>query len=175
MVFRGERLVLKAVSFSLEYGQALLLKGANGAGKSTLLRALAGLTPLAGGALLWDNAPLGDRSGLVAWLGHQDAVKPSLTAAEQVERGALARLGLEKLADLPGRFLSAGQKRRVALARVVGSGKRLWLLDEPTTGLDAAAVARFAGLCEDHLAAGGMIVASTHLDLGLSRAGVLAL
>jgi heme exporter protein A len=172
-VFRGERLVLRGVSFSLDGGGALLLTGANGAGKSTLLRAVAGLTPLAAGALFWDGAAL--RPELVAWLGHQDAVKTALSVAENVPRKALAAVGLEALADLPARFLSAGQRRRLAIARVVASGRPLWLLDEPATGLDAASVARLAGLCADHLAGGGMIIASTHTALDLPGAQVLAL
>jgi heme exporter protein A len=168
-VFRGERLVLNGISFSLRAGGMLVLRGANGAGKSTLLRALAGLTPCAAGALLWDNvAVAADRYGhaaRVAWLGHLDAVKPALTAAEHVPAAALAQVGLEKFADLPARLLSAGQKRRLAIARVAASGRVLWLLDEPTTGLDAASVARFGALCAAHRAAGGMIVASTHTPL----------
>lgn len=147
----------------------LVLRGANGAGKSTLLRAIAGLTPLAAGALLWDGVPVAaDRyahAERVAWLGHLDAVKPALNAAEHVPVVALAAVGLEKFAQLPARLLSAGQKRRLAIARVVASKRVLWLLDEPTTGLDAASVARFAGLCAAHRAGGGMIVASTHTPL----------
>lgn len=147
----------------------LVLRGANGAGKSTLLRALAGLTPLATGALLWDSAPaLEDRAAhaqRIAWLGHLDAVKPALTAAEHVPVAELAPMGLEKFADLPARLLSAGQKRRLALARVASMGRVLWLLDEPTTGLDAESVRRFDAMCAHHRAQGGMIVASTHLPL----------
>nr|WP_297488998.1 heme ABC exporter ATP-binding protein CcmA [Acidocella sp.] len=178
-VFRGERLVLNGISFALNPGGFLLLRGANGAGKSTLLRTLAGLTPLAGGALLWDGAPaLADfctHAARVAWLGHLDAVKPALRAAEHVPVAALARVGLEKFADLPVRLLSAGQKRRLALARVTASGRVLWLLDEPTTGLDAASVARFAEICAAHRAGGGMIVASTHTPLDAPDAQELAL
>jgi heme exporter protein A len=150
----------------------IVLRGANGAGKSTLLRALAGLTPLAAGALLWDGVPaLADRSAhaeRVAWLGHLDAVKPALTAAEHVPVPALAAVGLERYADLPARLLSAGQKRRLAIARVSASGRVLWLLDEPTTGLDAASVAQFCILCSEHRARGGMIIASTHTPLELA-------
>jgi heme exporter protein A len=175
-VFRGERLVLKGISFSLGGGGALLLRGANGAGKTTLLRALAGLTPLAAGALFWDKAPAGREHGSrVAWLGHQDAVKPSLTAAEHVRREALTAMGLEKFATLPARLLSAGQKRRLALARVAASGRVLWLLDEPTVGLDATSVARFLEVCAAHRAAGGMIAASTHVELGLENTQELCL
>ena len=154
-------------------GGALLLTGPNGAGKSTLLRAVAGLTPLATGALFWDGEALSATQ--VAWLGHQDAVKPSLTCAEHVDAAALEKLGLGRFAALPARFLSAGQKRRLALARVVASGRPLWLLDEPTTGLDAASQAGFAALCAAHRAGGGMIMASTHTPLDLPGAQGLAL
>jgi heme exporter protein A len=178
-VFRGERLVLNGISLKAEAGGMIVLRGANGAGKSTLLRALAGLTPLATGALLWDGVPVADdrysHAGRVAWLGHLDAVKPMLTAAEHVPVGALAAVGLEKFADLPARLLSAGQKRRLAIARVVASGRVLWLLDEPATGLDAASVARFGDLCAAHRARGGMIVASTHTPLDAADAQELYL
>ncbi|HQT46690.1 MAG TPA: heme ABC exporter ATP-binding protein CcmA [Acidocella sp.] len=178
-VFRGERLVFSNVSFSLASGGALLLRGANGAGKSSLLRALAGLTPLAAGELRWDGENvLGDLSWYVsrlAWLGHLDAVKPALTAAEHVPVAFLEPLGLGRFADLPVRLLSAGQKRRLALARVMASKAALWLLDEPTTGLDTESEARFVALCEAHRAAGGMIIASTHTPLALYEVDVLAL
>ncbi len=178
-VFRGERLVLSNVSFALSNGGILLLRGANGAGKSTLLRALAGLTPLAAGNLRWgdENAldDLAEHAGRIAWLGHLDAVKPALTAAEHVGAPALAAVGLAAYAELPARLLSAGQKRRLAIARVAASGRVLWLLDEPTTGLDSASVAQFIKLCQAHAAAGGMIIASTHLDLELPGAAVLQL
>ncbi len=170
-VFRGERLVFRNVSFSLKAGGILLLRGANGAGKSSLLRALAGLTPLAAGSLLWDGAEaladLPTHAARIAWLGHLDAVKLALTPAEHVGAAALAAVGLERYAALPARLLSSGQKRRLAIARVVASGRPLWLLDEPTTGLDAASVAQFCALCRGHAAGGGMMVASTHLDLDL--------
>jgi heme exporter protein A len=178
-VFRGDRLVLKGIGFSLGEGGMLLLRGRNGAGKSTLLRALAGLTPLAAGALLWAGEPalrdLPSHAARIAWLGHQDGVKPTLTVAEHAPKPALARLGLERFADLPARFLSAGQRRRLALARVAAAGRKLWLLDEPATALDRAARAQFAALCAAHRAAGGMIIASTHSPLGLPDAEVLEL
>jgi heme exporter protein A len=178
-VFRGERLVLNGISLGLNPGGMIVLRGANGAGKSTLLRALAGLTPLAAGALLWDGVSVADdrygHAERVAWLGHLDAVKPMLTAAEHVPVAALASVGLEKFADLPARLLSAGQKRRLAIARVVASGRVLWLLDEPTTGLDAASVARFGDLCAEHRARGGLIVASTHTPLDVADIEELSL
>jgi heme exporter protein A len=179
-VFRGERLVFRDLSFALGRGEALLLRGANGAGKSSLLRALAGLTPLAAGTLLWDGEnALEDHPAharRIAWLGHLDAVKPALTAAENVgDPAALHAVGLAAYAALPARLLSAGQKRRLAIARVIATAAPLWLLDEPTTGLDAASEAQFIGICEKHLAAGGAIIASTHTQLELDRAKTLNL
>nr|WP_295745233.1 heme ABC exporter ATP-binding protein CcmA [uncultured Acidocella sp.] len=178
-IFRGERLVQQGVSFELRPGGMLLLRGANGAGKSSLLRAIAGLTPLAAGELFWDALPaFADREAhaqRIAWLGHQDAVKPALTAGEHVPKSALAAVGLEKFQALPARFLSAGQKRRLAIARVVAADRPLWLLDEPTTGLDAASIDQFLGLCAAQLAKGGMIIASTHTPIELPGTEVLAL
>ncbi len=165
------------MSFSLKTGGVLLLRGPNGAGKSTLLRAVAGLTPLATGALCWagkdalEDFPAHARR--IAWLGHLDAVKPALTAREHVSD--LAAVGLAAYADLPARLLSAGQKRRLAIARVVASARPLWLLDEPTTGLDAASVTQFCALCETHRAQGGMIIASTHTALALRAPETLSL
>lgn len=169
--------MLNGISFSLAAGGMVVLRGANGAGKSTLLRALAGLTPLAAGALLWDGTAVAyyAHAARVAWLGHLDAVKPALTAAEHVPVAALAQVGLERFADIPARLLSAGQKRRLAIARVVASERVLWLLDEPTTGLDAASVARFGDLCAQHRGRGGMIVASTHTPLAADGAQELSL
>ena len=167
------------VSFSVGLGGVLLLRGDNGAGKSSLLRALAGLTPLAAGELRWGGedalADLPTHAGRLAWLGHLDAVKPGLTAGEHVPVAALEAVGLAGYAELPARLLSAGQKRRLAIARVVAAGRALWLLDEPVTGLDGDSVARFCALCAAHRAGGGMIVASTHVDLALPGAQVLAL
>ena len=156
------------------------MRGSNGAGKSSLLRTLAGLTPMAAGTLLWgDEAALEDlptHARRLAWLGHLDAVKPALTALENVpSRDALAAVGLAAYADLPARLLSAGQKRRLAVARVVSAGAKLWLLDEPTTGLDTASIDRFCAICAAHRAGGGMIIASTHTPLDLPGAETLNL
>lgn len=178
-VFRGNRLVLAGVEFSLAAGGALLLRGPNGAGKSTLLRAIAGFTPVVSGVLLWDDAPaqadLAAHGARIAWLGHQDGVKPTLTVAEQAPAPALEAMGLARLAPLPARLLSAGQKRRLALARVVGQHRPLWLLDEPVTGLDAASVSRFESVCATHRAEGGMIMTSTHGGFTLPGAAELTL
>jgi heme exporter protein A len=186
---RGERLVFQGVGFALPAGGALILSGRNGAGKSTLLRMLAGLVRPEAGRLLWNETDaLADRTEhgrRVALLGHQDALKPGLTAAENLmfaarlsgraPGGALADLGLEQLADLPVRMLSAGQKRRLALARVSLSGAPLWLLDEPTLGLDDLAVGRLGALLARHRDTGGMIVAATHVALPLHGAETLRL
>src|SRR3954470_12156585 len=153
---RGERVVFAGLSFRLEPGGALLLVGANGAGQSTLLRLLAGLLRPEAGALFWDGADaLADRAAHAArlrYLSHQDALKPALTARENLEffarlwggavEPALAALDLSPLAELPAGVLSSGQKRRLALARLALAPAPLWLLDEPTVGLDAASVAR---------------------------------
>ncbi len=178
--FRGERLVFKDLDFAVAPGAALLLRGANGAGKSSLLRTVAGLTPLAGGRLLWgDENALDDlptHAKRIAWLGHLDAVKLALTAAETVpDPAALAALALSGYAALPARLLSAGQKRRLALARVVASAAPLWLLDEPTNGLDTASIALAEAVFARHLDGGGMIVASTHTPLNLPNAAILQL
>ena len=180
---RGERPVFSGVSFRIERRGALTLVGPNGAGKSSLLRILAGLLKRAGGTLSWDDTPVDDdwaahRSRL-HYVGHLDAVKPTLTVAENLDgwarfRGAvraapdaLATLGIEDLADVPGRFLSAGQRRRLALARVLATPAPLWLLDEPTVTLDADATARVAAMMAAHRADGGMVIVATHGELAL--------
>lgn len=184
--FRGERLVLRDVSFTVEAGGALLVTGSNGAGKSTLLRVLAGLIRPAAGQVLWrGEAVTGDLPARVAYVGHQDAVKPGLTVAENLRFAArvgggpvaegLAALGIDGLADLPARMLSAGQRRRLALARLAVTSAPLWLMDEPTLGLDAVAVARFGALLVAHRSRGGVVVAATHLPLPLPDAAELRL
>jgi len=187
--FRGERLVFSEVDFAVRAGGMLLLTGPNGSGKSTLLRLLAGLLRPAAGMLTWGGAnvfaDLPAHAGRVAYVGHQDAVKPGLTAAENlrfaarlnggVVQDALDAVGLEELGDLPARMLSAGQRRRLALARFVLSRAPLWLLDEPTLGLDAASVDRFGVMLDAHRAGGGMAVAATHLPLPVGEAAELVL
>jgi heme exporter protein A len=187
--FRGERLVFRDLDFAMDAGGALLLTGPNGAGKSTLLRLLAGLLRPAAGRLSWDGedalADLPAHARRVAYLGHQDAVKPGLTAAENLRFAArmngadvgdaLAVVGLDDLADLPARMLSAGQKRRLALARLHLSRAALWLLDEPTLGLDTASVERLGGMLGAHRERGGLLVAATHLALPLTDAAGLRL
>jgi heme exporter protein A len=187
--FRGERLVFRDLDFAIQPGGALVLAGPNGSGKSTLLRLLAGLVRPMAGRLLWNDADaLSDLTGhasRVAYLGHQDAVKPGLTAAENLAlparlsggsvSAALAALGLEALADLPARMLSAGQKRRLALARLALTKAPLWLLDEPTLGLDSAAIDRFGALLAGHRTAGGIVIAATHVPLPLDGVAELRL
>jgi len=188
-VVRGERLIFRDLGFTVPEGGALVLAGANGAGKSTLLRLLAGLIRPIAGRLLWQGRDafldLAEHAGRVAYLGHHDAVKPGLTAAENLRftaalsggdaSAALASMGLSDLADLPARMLSAGQKRRLALARLPLSNAALWLLDEPTLGLDAASIARFGTLLTAHRATGGLVIAATHVPLPLSDVQALRL
>ena len=191
--FRGERLVFRDLDFAVPAGGALVLAGPNGSGKSTLLRLLAGLGRPAAGRLLWDGrdalADLPGHAERVAYVGHSDAVKPGLTVGENLAFfgslegsqdanqviAALSALGLADLADLPARMLSAGQKRRLALARLALAPAPLWLLDEPTLGLDTAAIARFGLLLATHRDRGGMVIAATHVPLPLSDVAELRL
>jgi heme exporter protein A len=187
--WRGERAVFAGLSFRLAPGGALLLTGPNGAGKSSLLRLVAGLIPAAEGRLLWHGEDaLADRvahARRLRYLSHADALKPSLTARENLDfyarlwggavQPALAALGLAELADLPARVLSSGQKRRLALARLALAPAPLWLLDEPTVGLDAASVERLGRLLAAHREAGGMVMSATHLPLPLPHAAELRL
>lgn len=191
---RGGREVFRDLSFKLPRGRLLLVQGPNGSGKSSLLRLCAGLIPPAGGRLLRGGEPVSDdpdshRAGL-HYVGHLAALKPPLTLRRNLEhwaalygvtapRGvvvaALDRLRLAALADLPARILSAGQQRRAALARLLIRPAPLWLLDEPTVGLDARSAADLARLMAEHLAAGGQIMAATHQDLGIADHDLLDL
>lgn len=187
--FRGERLVFRDLTFSVAAGGALLLTGPNGSGKSTLLRLLAGLVRPAAGCVLWAEADaladLATHAARLAYVGHQDAVKPGLTVAENLHFAAtltggkiidaLNALGLTELADLPARLLSAGQRRRLALARLALSAAPLWLLDEPSLGLDSKSVERLGTLLAAHRSRGGLVVAATHLSLPVPDATELRL
>jgi heme exporter protein A len=181
--FRGDRLVLDRISFAVKPGGALLLLGPNGAGKSTLLRAIAGLKRIDAGKILFDGSD--EFLRYAAYLGHLDGIKPGLTAAENLAFAArisgravlpaLEALGIAPLAPLPARMLSAGQKRRLALARLSVTGAPLWLLDEPTLGVDTASVAAFGHILAAHRAQGGIVLAATHLPLPLPDAAELRL
>ena len=185
---RGGRQVFADVSFSIASGEALLVTGRNGAGKSSLLRMLAGLVRItAGRVALTDAEPDRTIPEQAHYLGHQDALKPSLTARENLgfwtryfggaaaPEKALAALELDRLADLPAAYLSAGQRRRLSLARLVAVPRPIWLLDEPTSALDRDGQERLTGLLREHLAGGGLIVAATHGPIGLDRAKELRL
>jgi heme exporter protein A len=188
---RGERLVFARLAFRLEAGGALVLRGANGSGKSSLLRLIAGLGRPTTGAIAWNGADIArDRAAhraRIAYAGHADAIKPALTVEENFRfwaglRGgdpdpvaALARLGLDRHARIPGRFLSSGERRRLALATLAASGAAVWLLDEPTVGLDATSLVALETLLAEHRQAGGMVVLSTHVDLALGGAAALDL
>ena len=171
---RGGRPVFAGVSFSLKGGELLALTGRNGSGKTTLLRALASLGTSESGTISWTGAD-------IAWLGHLDGLKGDLTVRENLEfanrlqgtagdiAAALAAFDLTALAARPVRTLSAGQRRRTALARVAASGASAWLLDEPLNALDAAAQASLQAVLARHLAAGGLAIAATHATLDGAR------
>jgi heme exporter protein A len=181
---RGGRDVFAGLSFVLPPGGALLLTGPNGSGKSSLLRLMAGLLRPAEGELLWDGHPIAEapeaHAARLHYLGHLDAVKPVLSVTENLRfwaelRGtgtalapALERFALGELAAVPGRLLSAGQRRRLALARLVAAPAELWLLDEPSVGLDHASAGRLAAAIADHRAGGGRVVVATHTALDLA-------
>lgn len=181
-VERGGRIIFSDLSFAVEGGECLFVTGPNGAGKTTLLRAIAGLLPLYRGAISRDPESEEPLQEQVHYVGHKDALKPTLTVTENLnflagllgaEQGglptpaALAAVGLGHLAELPAAYLSAGQKRRVALARLLVARRPIWLLDEPSTALDAEAQKRIAEIMAHHLAEGGTIMAATHARLEL--------
>lgn len=189
---RGGRRVFDRLSFGLGEGELMALTGRNGSGKTTLLRALAGLVRPDAGTVRWQGADTADDPeawrGRFAWLGHLDGLKGDLSVAEnllvaQRLRGdtpdrlddALVAFDLGALAIRPVRTLSAGQRRRTALARVVLSAAPLWLLDEPLNALDAPAQQAFRDALQKHLAAGGLAIAATHAELGVEGARTLEL
>jgi heme exporter protein A len=186
---RAGRTVVDGLSLQLGAGEALLLRGPNGSGKTTLLRALAGFLAPAAGVIRLDDAPAEREPGELAhFVGHLDGIKSHLTVAENLafwtaylgDGGrtpavALDGFGLAPLADIPAGYLSAGQKRRLALARLVAVRRPLWLLDEPTVSLDAEAVELLVAAIAGHVAGGGLAVIATHVEIPLTGARTLQL
>lgn len=186
---RGGRDVFNGISFSVTNGEGLIVAGRNGAGKSSLLRMVAGLLRVAGGRLALEGGDSELTIGEQAhYLGHQDALKPSLSVGENLRfwsgffgaasadiGGHLTAVGLDTLADLPAAYLSAGQRRRLSIARLLAVKRPIWLLDEPTSALDAAAQERLREFMRAHLAGGGLILAATHGPIGLDGARELRL
>lgn len=185
-LWRGERMLFRDLALSVSAGEALQLEGPNGSGKTSLLRAIAGfLEPRAGtirvrtaGSEQFASGE--ERAAFIGWLGHQDGAKSQLTPLEglsfyaryygstaRVEE-ALQRVGLSRLGDLPAQYLSAGQKRRLALARLSLSARPLWLLDEPLASLDTSGKALVAELVAQHCKEGGLAVVATHEPLGFA-------
>lgn len=180
---RGERVLFRDLSFAAAAGQALAIEGPNGAGKTSLLRMIAGfIAPASGNIVLKGDSEISDpeeRGKQIGWLGHQDGAKPQLTPTEVLTffaqlygcaadvAATLASAGLERCATLPCQYLSAGQKKRLALARLKLSGRALWLLDEPLAALDTNGKKFAADLIASHCAAGGIALAATHEPLGI--------
>jgi len=189
---RSLRAVFAGVSFALESGGALILRGPNGSGKSSLLRLMAGLSRPDAGSIQWNGAAIGAEpeahAARIAYLGHSDAVKPTLSIAANVRLwtrlhggtdkmadAALAKVGLQQHAALPARLLSAGQRKRLALARAIAAPAALWLLDEPATALDSDGIAALLATLTQHRASGGMVVVSAHGEIALPDAATLDL
>lgn len=178
-VSRGGRRAVEGVGFTLDRGEALILRGPNGIGKTTLLRTVAGLQPPTDGDVIADP-------DAIAYAAHADGLKGALSVIENLRfwrevfggppvEPALAAMDLAGLAERPAAMLSAGQKRRLGLARLLVTGRAVWVLDEPTVSLDAGSVALFAQVVRAHLAQGGAALMATHIDLALPEARVLDL
>jgi len=186
---RGGHLVFAGISLAVGAGEALLLLGPNGSGKTTLIRTIAGLLPPAAGSIRIEGGnPARSVGEECHYVGHLNGVKASLTVEENAAfwcrffggtheglEAALAAFGLASLRDIPAAYLSAGQKRRLSLARVVLARRPIWLLDEPTVSLDHAAQGALTRVLAVHLAAGGLLIAATHADLCLPDARKLDL
>ena len=187
---RGGEVVFSDLGFELSEGEALIITGHNGSGKSTLLRVVAGLLSPADGSVVLEGKPVGvpDEFGEKSfpehchYLGHENAMKSALSVTENLSfwremddephleiDEALEMVGLPALANVPYGHLSTGQKRRISIARLLVSWRPIWLLDEPTAGLDARSEAQFAALMKAHLEDGGIILAATHIPLGLEK------
>jgi heme exporter protein A len=179
---RGGREVFSGLDFAASSGEALAVTGPNGSGKTSLLRLIAGLLTMAGGSIGLEG---GERELSLPeqahYLGHRDALKPALSVSENLSfwrdflggklfdtKESLAAVGLDHAAQLPAAYLSAGQRRRLSIARLLAVRRPIWLLDEPANALDAAGQSLFVGLMGEHLARGGLIVAATHAPLGVN-------
>jgi heme exporter protein A len=179
---RGGREVFSGLDFEASSGEALAVTGANGSGKTSLLRMIAGLLTIADGSIgLEDGEGELTLSEQAHYLGHRDALKPALSVIENLTfwrdflggeafdaRKSLIDVGLDHAIDLPAAYLSAGQRRRLSIARLLAVRRPIWLLDEATNALDAAGQNMFAALMNDHLGRGGLIVAATHVPLGIA-------
>lgn len=183
--FRGERFVFEALDFAVESGEVLVLTGPNGSGKSSLIRIMAGLLAAVDGRLDWNGEPVSetpeDHRARLHYVGYQDAIKPVMTVRENLAfwaglkapvvrvAEALDVVGLGAIAEMPAQFLSSGQRRRLSLARLVAAPAELWLLDEPTVGLDRSAIGILEGLIAHHRAGGGMTILATHQPIDLDN------
>jgi heme exporter protein A len=185
---RGGRPVFDGISFGLGGGELVTVTGPNGAGKSTLLRIVAGLLPASAGRIELDPAPDAPRGTQMHYLGHRDGLKAALSVRENVAfwrktagatglepLAALERMRLSHLIDLPAAYLSAGQKRRVAIARLLAIVRPIWLLDEPTAALDAQSEAEIGEIISAHIAGGGIVIAATHQKLPVEAARTVRL
>jgi len=184
---RGGRKLFRGLSFGLGQGEAIVVTGPNGAGKTSLLRLVAGLlTPAEGRVVVEDSVQMANE--LSHFVGHLDAVKGALTVGENLDFGrtllggggietdaALKKLGIGSLADVPAQILSAGQRRRLALARLLVATRPLWLLDEPSTALDSEGQRTLIQLIVEHRASGGSVIAATHMALDISGAREIVL